>query len=343
MGNSSSAVETSIDVAAILEAVIWPALLFALLLLYREQVVAAFTTLGARMTSVSVGGVVLELSDARRLSDDHDRARVDLRKAGFSSDINDSTLREFFEQLRDPRSLDYAIVDLGSGEEWLTSRLYILSTVLRRMRGLEVLVFLEDAGSTRRRFLGWCRCEHVRWQLAAQFPWFEAARAHAELETWAAMRNRPAPGDAPFGADLGAAVAQSGVRVVDDRGRIEQWGSPQPAANLLSAFLDAVQSTDAKQIAADEEGAWSLLPADPHIVPPAPARWEHASWLTGATLERLLGETLIRESVRTSSLAGKSDLEKSAIALDREASWLALVHDDGSFDRLIDMRRAHGR
>ncbi len=66
----------------------------------------------------------------------------------------------------------------------LTSRLFILSVILSRMRGLRAFVFVETAGHIRRRFVGVCDSDAVHWQLASRFPWFEAALAHAEAAVW---------------------------------------------------------------------------------------------------------------------------------------------------------------
>src|SRR4051812_2020297 len=66
--------------------------------------------------SVSVGVVSIEYAEAWSLSLQSAGA-VDLRHAGQSSAINDSTPRSFYDQIGDPWPLDYAIVDLGIGNE----------------------------------------------------------------------------------------------------------------------------------------------------------------------------------------------------------------------------------
>jgi hypothetical protein len=154
---------------------------------------------------------------------------VDLRHAGQSGDVNDSTLRSFYEQISEPSRLDYAVVDLGEGREWLTSRLFILSVILARMRSLRAFVFVETAGHVRRRLVGVSECETVRWRLAMRFPWLEAALAHAECVVWP----KPLPGMTVF---LGGPI------ISNEEGRLE-WlgGNPEPAAQLLRAFLDEIQ------------------------------------------------------------------------------------------------------
>lgn len=65
-------------------------------------------------------------------------------------------------------------MDLGGGAEWLSSRLFILAVILRRWRGLRAFVFVHTLGGTRRRFLGVCDTDRVRWRLAARWPLLES-------------------------------------------------------------------------------------------------------------------------------------------------------------------------
>jgi hypothetical protein len=43
--------------------------------------------------------------------------------------------------LTDPTPAECTVVDLGDGEEWITSRLYVVATLVARMRGLRIMVF----------------------------------------------------------------------------------------------------------------------------------------------------------------------------------------------------------
>jgi hypothetical protein len=62
------------------------------------------------------------------------RMETDLRRPISSATITDSTRMEFSAQLQDRTPAQYAVVDLGSGEEWLSSRLYVMSILLARLR-----------------------------------------------------------------------------------------------------------------------------------------------------------------------------------------------------------------
>jgi hypothetical protein len=242
--------------------------------------------------------------------------RVDLRHAGQYRDINDSTVPNFFQQIQEPSRLDYAVVDLGEGREWLTSRLFIISVVLARMRGLRALVFVETAGHVRRRFVGVSECEKVRWRLAMQYPWLEAALVHAEAKVW------PAP--VPFVIDHPTAFPS----VADDHGRLELPGSAtQPAAQLMGYFLNWIQS-EGVMPPSDE---WETLPSHDAT------RVEHAKWLTPHDLEQIMGHTLIRSSVSLNEIHRSDEVTKARVLLSSQTGrWIALTRGEHVFDRLVD-------
>ena len=204
---AASGLTMTLDIAALVSAIVWPLLILIAVILFRDRLVEATKWFAPRVKSVSIGVFSFEVPAAQPLALQMTGA-VDLRHAGQSGDVNDSTLRSFYEQISDPSRLDYAVVDLGDGHEWLTSRLFILSIILSRMRGLRVLVFVETAAHVRRRLVGVAECDKVRWRLAMRFPWLEAAVAHAEAAIW------PKPQLAVLGP----------LAVSNDQGRLEYAG-----------------------------------------------------------------------------------------------------------------------
>jgi hypothetical protein len=312
--NAGAGLTTTLDIAALVAALVWPLLLLVLALLFRDRLVEAARLMAPHLKSLSVGIVSIEFAEARPLSLQMVGA-VDLRHAGQSTDVNDSTLRSFYAQVSEPSRVDYAVVDLGGGHEWLTSRLFILSVILARMRGLRALVFTETTGHVRRRLVGVSEHDKVRWRLAARFPWLEAALAHAESAVW--------PQHPP-----GMSVVAAGPIISNDDGRLE-WpgGSPEPAAQLLRAFLDEIQLAPAAAMPSDD---WQALPAS------NPPRTEHAQWLTAAALEQILGPALDQSSISLTELHRSDELTKARLLLAQSGRWLALTREDRIFDRLVD-------
>src|SRR5262245_515539 len=73
----------------------------------------------------------------------------------------------------------YAIVDLEIGRSWLTTRLFIVAILLKRMRSLKTFVFVESREGLNKRFIGVVAPDVLRWALAREYPWLEDAYAEA--------------------------------------------------------------------------------------------------------------------------------------------------------------------
>jgi hypothetical protein len=175
---------TTLDIAALVAAVALPAVLLIAVILFRDPLAAVLKEIPTRLESVSFAGVTVRFPKAKGGALVGPGGMVDLAKAGTAQDITDTTQEAFYEHIKDSARFDYAIVDLDVGTSWLSSRLYILSIILGRMRGVRAVVFVATVGSTSRRFVGVCSSEVIRWRLAARWPRFESALAGAELHVW---------------------------------------------------------------------------------------------------------------------------------------------------------------
>src|SRR5262249_16950846 len=161
---------------------------------------------------------------AKEFVPDWSSGPLDLRHKAKAIEVTDSTAMTFLAQLRERGDVDYAEVNLGDGNEWLTSRLFIMAIVFARMRGLRAFVFLETSGNIRNRFVCWTQPEKVRWALARRFPWLEQAYAEAYS---AILQGGIPPGPVP-------------VFVVTNKGRLGYQFSkddPQPSIQLLQEYL----------------------------------------------------------------------------------------------------------
>lgn len=303
ISNSSPA---KLDVVSLIDSLAWPVVVLVLAVAFGGKLLELLRRLAPRLRSFSFGGFALELATVKAFPMAFEGA-VDLRHAGQSSDIDDSTLRSFYEQIRDPSRVDYVVADLGQGSEWLSSRLYILSVIMSRMRGLKIVVFVETAGHIRRRFVGLAECEHIRWRLAAAYPWLEAAFAKAANELW---------GDPQ--------ANNFAINIASKEGRLEQYGSPDAAADLLKDFLKAIQGGEPGPTWVD------LISSQP-----TPVR-ERAQWLSARDIEEVLGDSLTSASIPMGLLQAKPSAEQAALIMAQEGRWIALVRDDSIFDRLID-------
>lgn len=332
--------DTSLDISALVTGLAWPAVVGALAWWYRAPLAKLITEAPRYVKSFKLGAVEVQFAEAKPASLSMIQGAVDLRHAGTPNDVNDSTLASFYAQVADPTRMDYVVVDVGTGSDWLSSRLYILSVIMRRMRGLRAIVFVESNASVRRKLVGVCECEPVRWLLAARWPRFESALAAAELNVWGHPYDLPSPIPGTVASIVIPRAAGSpvqnippfskdrGFRIANAEGRLEgcQRGSPEGAALLLKSFLDAIQ----RPIQAESDD-WQVLGSTPSIA-------EYAVWLTGTLIDQILVGSLEKRSVRLHDYQGWNEQLRVRAFLEHPFDWVAVTREDGVFDRLINRR-----
>jgi hypothetical protein len=311
----------------IAQSVIWPIVVLAIAILYRRSVGTLITTLLSRIRSVSVAGVTLELSTEAGHSVFADSGTVDIRAAGTEHSVADSTLAGFFQQLSLPSQVEFAVVDLEYGHAWLSSRLYILSVILARMRGLRALVFVEQRSDQPGRFVGVCPTEVIRWRLAQTFPRYEAALAAGETRVWYGPNPPPKPPD--------GGTVMRGAAIVDDRGKL---ANSNQAADLLRGFLSAVQNP-IRPPAAPAEEAWQQLTSAPPVTATPSTFFEQAVWLTAPMVEQLLDGLLDPVSITLEALQLADATTRTRLVIDHGAPWLAVVRNGGRFHGLLNRGR----
>ena len=309
------------DITDLVSAIIWPAVVIGVLWFLRDPLRALADRISTSAESVSVGAQGLSIQLSRTVAhvpSETDTALAGVRRPDQAPSVVDSAALTMFAQLNLEAPAPYLTVDVGTGREWLTSRLFIFAVLLRAMRQTRTLVFLETAGDVRGRFVGLAACDRVRWSLAHAYPWLEQAyaQAYAKAIASALITNEEA----------------SFVR--DTRGRLTE----SVAHQIATEFVFAVQ-------------------ANPPPVPPtaAAADWvieqraggvvfaEHASWLSGADLERLLGDALHRFAyVREETPGEPVERARAALRVPDE-DVVALVDDQQRFRELIVDRRESTR
>lgn len=295
--------DITLDISSMINAILWPLIVLILLLVYRENIISILPNIRKlKLPIVEIEfGIVKELSQAWLTS-----GSVDLRRSAQPVDIADNIQKNFINQLRDPSSGDYAIVDLGIGNEWLTSRLFILAILFERMKGLKSFVFVETVQDIRRKYIGWAEPSRIRWSLAKRYSWMEEAFSKAYNDI-------------------------IDITIVSSQGRLGKGQTPDdpsPAIELLMKFLERIQNVN-------------LLPSDGREWVTLESEWgnryqEHAQWLDGKIIEELLGENLNRSYILSSNLEDKGESEQLKTVLSRSGNYVAVTRDDGRFEKLID-------
>lgn len=297
----------TIDLAAIIATVIWPIIL--LIVLFSKRFKALIESLLNRITKVEFAGITLELPVAKSYLPDEGKSAetIEFWHKAASATVNDSYATTFFNQFNEGGSADYAVIDLGTGQSWLTSRLFIISILYPQIKEVKAFVFVETVNGIRKKYLGWASADKIRWRLAKSYPWFEQGFQEA------------------YGNVL------KNAKVITDNGRLGDPSHPfdpsqiQASINLLREFLQRAQSPtllpDTKE--------WVFL----NSVPPV---YEHAHWINGELLEQIVGDNLQIDYLRSSELRAKSAKEQSSLVAAMTGHFVAVTNDEYRFEYLID-------
>lgn len=286
-------------------AIAWPLAVVLAILLLRQPLAGALS----RTTKISAFNVSLELAAVPEFQTRRGSVGPFSLREPAAAQEGPSGLGNLFDQLADPSAAECVVVDLGSGRQWLTSRVFLFAVLLQRMRGLQCVVFVETASESRRRFVGLATPEHIRWSFADRYPWLEAAFARAyETTIWpVASPEAPRLVSPPNGALTATA-----------------------AGDVALSYLGLVQA---------HSGVNPPPPAEPL---PEPEGWvridgqfiEHATWLTGRRMEAILGAVLDREWVDQQAHVAAEDQIVAILA--QQGRFVAMCESSGRFCRLID-------
>lgn len=164
----------------LLQELIWPITVLLILFFLRKYV----PQLLDRTTKIGAMGVELEFEKAKEFSSSWSNEYVgDIRK-GVKSDDFSSGVMDLMHQFNKEGSYDFAVIDIYGGKGWLTSRLFIFSTILSKLRGINYWVFVDSYDSIQKKFIGYVDSRSLRLQLSDRFPGLSGAYTEALLEVF---------------------------------------------------------------------------------------------------------------------------------------------------------------
>jgi hypothetical protein len=275
----------------------WPLVVLLCLLLLRGPIRALPAQIATRATEVSLGSwASIKLPGLQEAPTDQGMLNIKDLVGTVWQESGSNILAQF----RATTTPEYALVDLGEGNEWISSRLFIFAVMLQRMKGLRCIVFVSTTQTQDRSFLGCASPDNVRWRLAADQPWLEAAFAQA----YAQITGPP------------STYSRSNA-FTDIKGALE----PQVAQTAVSTFVQ------------------SLKQPPPHANPTEYVTIhsgdEHATWITAAELERIIGTALWDDFVPVNNEASP-DANRLQVRriLDKQSPYVAQTND-GTFVSLI--------
>jgi hypothetical protein len=302
------------QIADLVQALAWPVIVLLIAFAFRRQLTASLGFLGGRVSKISVAGVGFEFAGVQGISTGAElfsAIRDPVQAGAFSAHAvaaisQTSGMGTLKDLIRSGERTDYAIIDLGEGERWLTSRLYIFAAMLRWALAVNEFAFVETAGGIRRRFVGKAPTSSICLILGDRFQWLPQAFS------WAT-------GATPLGT-YSVFPGQTGPRQLPG-----EPGQSQ-AIQLIETYLTQLQ-LPAPPVG-DEREWVALGPAT------AVSTYEHARWLTPSFVESLLGQELDSESITVTLKTSGNDLAKQAIAA--HGQYVACVDEDRRLKNLLD-------
>lgn len=285
--------------AKILEAVAWPLVAVLAFWIFRQPLRAFLDRVATQATKLSLGNYSIELPELREATTQWQSTELDFRRM-TKSDVFDSASHSLFLQLTQQDQADYAVIDLGAGDQWLSSRLFIFAVVLGRVRGVRALTFVATRSGVARRYIGVAEPEAAHLSLVRRYPWLEAAFVAA-----------CGPYDPKQITDSFALLSSA---------PIEMW----QVQGIVRGYIEQIQQ---ENVPAHTE-QWES------IADPAPQIWERTEWLSADDVEDVLGSSLQRGYVTSS--VNRSKHEVVAAALRSPGKFVALLDEDRRLLDLID-------
>jgi hypothetical protein len=267
--------------AELARALAWPIAAIVVAFLLYAPFKLFVVAIGGRITKLSLPKILeIELPPAKAaaplLLDDLRAATTGAKIRGI--EIRDSS-RAVLEQVQSTEPADYALIALGQGDKWLTSRLFISAIMMQRMRGVQVFVFVESTATSDQRLVAVAPVGQLRWALAQRYPWLELAWVRANMSALASpvSTTQLAPGqqlgaEACWLPDPRAQSMSLPLVVASDTGAF----APSTARQIAQDFIQSLQQPSCPT---QEPWQWQKLPD---------GGYERARWVTRRLLTSLL-------------------------------------------------------
>ena len=290
-------VEYGKNIGEIIKSIAWPLIVIVAIVILRKSIATFLEKIGGRASKLSFFKIEVELATVPDVQPLTVPSLTDIKQPDATSWTTDSG-NTLFEQIKNSNKADYAIIDLGEGMEWLTSRLFIFAAMLERMRGIKWLVFLNTTEGVTRSYLGMATPRKVRWCLAQNYPWLEAAYIHA------------------YGMEIQAGPPMSQL-ILSDTGALNSMD----AAKLVQKFITGLQMTVAPQ---QRPTDWVKL----NNV------WEHTLWINEALLNNILGPNLL--TMLSAYTIDDPEQSKAKMILRRKGEFVAVLDKDRKFVEMVN-------
>lgn len=284
--------------------VVWPTVVVIVLIVFRKPLAYFLGGITGRVTKFSITqlfAVELSLPEASVVPLDQ---LVKVSQEMVSGELNKDSLINLQNAIKDV-PLVSLIVDLGTGREWLTSRLFILTLMLKRIQGLRCVVFVSTRCNVPRSFVGIALPDEVRLALARQYPWLE--------ETYLKVQIKEFPTDP------------------QTRSKKDKLSAYDAGIHIIEPFILDLRKNkdDPPSLKSEWEYIEKVGGPDPY--------WERAKWIDEACLRNDLGDALRASAeVWYEDSLDTSQVRRAQALLRRKGPFVAFINRGGQFKKLID-------
>src|SRR5437868_4459219 len=120
------------DFIELSKALAWPIVVLVAFVIFRKILPSLIAELSRRATKLSVFQFTVELSTVPEFKPAWSGPHLsDVRQPSPAEEFTSGAMA-LLEEIKKDNASDYAIVDLGDGQQWLTSRLFIFAIMLKR-------------------------------------------------------------------------------------------------------------------------------------------------------------------------------------------------------------------
>jgi hypothetical protein len=311
---------TTLDVAAALNAIVWPIVVLIILLAYRKPLGEFLASVSGRLMKFSAFNISIELAvlPSAPLLDREIQQNSEMMGGG---EVYSTKVSYLFDRIDANTSSDYLIVDIKDGRFWFVSRVFIFTIFLEAMRGLKCIVFVQTSDKYYRRLLGVASPNAVRAALGHIFPWLETAFSNILSQKTPSFLAPALP------SNTAGEMIQA---FVNDK-----------EMHLRCDPSELIKPINTCQVPPDQRPTRPIRPEEWQRLGISD-RWEHTTWLDLRIPE--VSEAIAKSFFEKDSSIYRDNLETSTedrirALLRRGSPYIALTNSQDEFKGLIDRHK----
>lgn len=295
----------------LVKSIAWPLVaVFAFFLFYEPlSKLMAEIAFRADKLSISIAGVSLELATLKEYSKSISKIPAEIPALIKTASIDES-IEKLNEMISTPLRADYAIIDLGSGQEWLTTRLFLFALLSDTVTKLRAFVFVEQSGGTREKFLGVAAPSDTWKSLAIKYPWLDEAFHRAAGDCYKEITLEDKDGVQKFSNEKPIFASD------DDKWRLKKF---------IRNFHQQVTRVTTPP---DGEGEMH------YKIEETPPTWEKGCLIDGDLLHGILKNSLDPLWCEESCYGPRSTIAEAIVQ--QKGAFISLVNPDRRFVGLVD-------